>query len=299
MNKRQTTKTLFPYLLIGPSILLIGIIILFPILYTFYISLTNMNIYNWFTFELIGFENYTRALFVLDSGFLSAILFTILWTTVNMVLQLLIAFVLSNLLNHRLLKGKHIYKTLLMIPWAIPGYISILLWKTGMYNSEFGLLNQWLTKWGFDSVQWLNSDVIAFISVTAVNLWLALPFMIMIMDGALKSIDKSYYEAADLEAATTIQKARLITIPLMKPIIAPAVVITLFTTFKQFDVIYLLTKQPGSRTAANLNTIITYAYENAFITSNYGYSSAISIIIFVMLVSATLLYNKHQGGKTI
>ncbi|MGS0972319.1 MAG: carbohydrate ABC transporter permease [Candidatus Izemoplasmataceae bacterium] len=297
-TKKMNHKGFSAVLISLPALLLIGLIIVFPILYTFYISFTNMNIYHWFTFEIIGFENYRRVLFVLDSGFLRALWMTILWTVVNMSLQLVVAFIIASLLNHRHMKFNGFYKTLLMIPWAIPGYVSILLWRTGMFNTEFGLFNQWMRSLGFETVQWLSGDIIAFISVTVVNLWLALPFMIMIMDGALQSIDQSYYEAADLESANVLQKARLITVPLMKPVIAPAVVITIFTTFKQFDIIYLLIMQPAARTGANIHTILTYAYENAFITSNYGYSSAISIVIFMMLIGFTLGFNRQmrKGG---
>jgi arabinogalactan oligomer/maltooligosaccharide transport system permease protein len=257
-----------------------------------------MNIYNWFTFNFIGFSNYQRAIFVIDSGFIKALIFTIVWTIVNMVLQLIIAFIIAFLLNNKLLKGKGIYKTILLIPWAIPGYVSILIWRTGMFNTEFGLLNQWLNAMGLESVNWLGSSGIAFISLVVVNLWLALPFMVMIMDGALQSIDQSYYEAADMESANIFHKILFITVPLIKPVIGPAVIITLFTTFKQFDIVFLLTLQPGSRTGANLHTIITYAYENAFITNNYGYSSAISIIIFILLIVFVILTNKRlKRGK--
>ena len=102
-----------------------------------------MNIYHWFDFKVIGLENYKRALFVFNSGFLKALFLTVIWTIVNMVLQLVIAYLVATLLNSKLLKiSKSIYRTLLIIPWAIPGYISILVWKTGMYNVEFGLFNQ-------------------------------------------------------------------------------------------------------------------------------------------------------------
>lgn len=292
-------KKLKPYLTSAPALIFIFLIVVFPILYTFYISFTNMNIYNWFTFRIIGFGNYARALFVLDSGFLNALFITVLWTVVNMVLQLFIAFMIASLLNHKLIKFKGFYKTLLMIPWAIPGYVSILLWKTGMFNTEFGLLNQWLRTLGLNEVNWLSQDGIAFISLVVVNLWLALPFMIMIMDGAMQSIDKAYYEAAEMESASKLKQATMITIPLIRPAIGPAVIITLFTTFKQFDIVYLLTLQPGSRSGANIHTIITYAYENAFITNNYGYSSAVSIIIFVMLIGFSLLSNKNLRRSSL
>ncbi|MDY0276828.1 MAG: sugar ABC transporter permease [Acholeplasma sp.] len=294
LNKKKVS----PYLYIIPAFIVIGLIIVYPIMYTFYISFTNMNIYHWFDFEITGLSNYSKALFVFDLGFIKALLITIIWTIVNMVLQLVIAYLIANLLNNKLLKrGKNIYKMLLMVPWAIPGYVSILLWKNGIFNVQFGLLNQWLNTLGFQSVQWLNQPVVAFTSMTVLNLWLALPFMIMIMDGALQSIDRSYYEVAQIEGASKFEQSRYITIPLIKSVIGPAVVITAFTTFKQFDIVYLLTLQPASRTGAGIHTIITYAYENAFITSNYGYSSAISIIIFIMLVSFTLLTSNDFRRK--
>lgn len=294
--KNRKRDTLISYAWSSPSLILIALMVVFPILYTGYISLTNMNVYHWFDFTIIGLENYIRALFVFDSGFLSALLATILWTAVNMMLQLVIAFVLVSLLNIQKLKLRKLYKTLLMFPWAMPGYVSILLWKTGMFNTQFGLLNQWIEKLGQETVRWLSNDVSAFICCTIVNLWLALPFMIMIMDGAMQSIDRSYFESAILDGATWLDRTRYITIPAITPIISPAVIITVFTTFKQFDVVYLLTQQAGAKTGSGFHTILTYAYENAFITNNYGYSSAISIIIFILLLVFSAKYQMKEEG---
>lgn len=298
--RRKKKDTLFSYVWSMPSLLLILLIVIFPILYTGYISLTNMNVYHWNDFEIIGLENYKDALFVLDNGFIKAFGVTILWTVVSMILQVVIAFLIASMLNIKKLRLRNVYKTLLIFPWAMPGYVSILLWKTGMFNSQFGLLNQWLEKMGREPVRWLNSDVMAFICCSVVNLWLALPFMITIIDGALQSIDKSFYESALLDGATWLERTVYITIPLIRSIIAPSVVITVFTTFKQFDVIYLLTQQVGSKTGADIHTIMTYAYEKAFITNNYGYSSAISIIIFVILIVFSTVSNinpKETEGR--
>lgn len=295
--RKQRRGWLVSYLWSAPSLLLIALIVVFPILYTFFISLTNMNVYHWFDFTVIGLDNYVKALFVFDSGFLSALLSTLLWTIVNMAVQLVLAFVLASLLNIQKLRLRKLYKTLLMFPWAMPGYVSILLWKTGMFNSEFGLLNQWMEKLGLEAQRWLSTDVSAFICCTVVNLWLALPFMLMIMDGAMQSIDRSYYESALLDGASWFRRSLNITIPCIKPIIAPAVIITVFTTFKQFDVIYLLTQQMGAKTGSGLHTILTYAYENAFITNNYGYSSAISIIIFLLLLAFSARYQLGGEGE--
>lgn len=295
--RKERKRTAVAYAVSAPALLLITTIVIFPILYTFYISLTNMNTYHWFNFDYVGLKNYVRALTVFDSGFISALLSTILWTAVNIALQLVIAFIMASLLNMKGLKLKRVYKTLLMFPWAMPGYVSILLWKTGMFNSQFGLLNQWMNELGLSQVRWLSTDTGAFICCTVVNLWLALPFMIMIIDGGLQSIDRSLYESATMDGAGVIRKAFSITIPSLKPIIGPAVIITIFTTFKTFDVIYLLTLQVGSQTGSHLHTIITYAYENAFITNNYGYSSAISIIIFIMLIAFALFTGRRKNDN--
>lgn len=296
VEQKRRKGFLYSYAWSMPSLLLIALMVVFPIAYTGYISLTNMNVYHWFDFTIVGLENYWRALFVFDSGFLSALVATIVWTVVNMVLQLIIAYVLSALLNIQKLRLRKVYKTLLMFPWAIPGYVSILLWKTGMFNTQFGLLNQWMEKLGFEAARWLSSDLSAFICCTVVNLWLALPFMIMIMDGAMQSIDRSYEESALLDGANWLQRTRYIIVPAIKPIIAPAVIITVFTTFKQFDVVYLLTQQAGAKTGSGFHTILTYAYENAFITNNYGFSSAISIIIFILLIVFSARFQLREEG---
>lgn len=294
--KNNRKETLVSYAWSSPSLVLIGLMVVFPILYTAYISLTNMNVYHWFDFTVVGLQNYFRALFVFDSGFLSALIATVVWTAVNMVLQLVIAFILVSLLNIQKLKLRRLYKTLLMFPWAMPGYVGILLWKTGMFNTQFGLLNQWMEKLGFAAARWLSSDLSAFLCCTVVNLWLALPFMIMIMDGAMQSIDRSYFESAILDGASWLERTRSITLPAITPIIAPAVIITVFTTFKQFDVVYLLSQQAGAKTGSGFHTILTYAYENAFITNNYGYSSAISMIIFVLLLVFSARYQMREEG---
>lgn len=282
--KNARRETFWAYLCSAPSLALILLIVVFPIVYTAYISFTNMNVYHWFDFDFVGLDNYKDALLVFDTGFWSALMRTVLWTVVSMVLQLVIAFILASLLNIKNFRGRRVYKTLLMVPWAMPGYVSILLWKTGIFNSQFGLLNQWMEKLGLEPMRWLANDVSAFICCTIVNLWLALPFMIMIMDGALQAVDKSCEESAILDGANWFQRTFYITIPAIRPIIAPSVMITIFTTFKQFDVVYLLTQQTGAKTGANIHTVLTYAHENAFITNNYGYSSAVSIIIFVLLI---------------
>ena len=289
MNRRSRMK---PWFYCLPALLLILIVLVFPILYTGYISLTNMNLYHWSDYRFIGLGNYTRALFKFDSGFLSALGTTLLWTAVNMVLQIGIGFFIALGLNAPELGPRRIYKTALMLPWAMPAYISILLWRVGIFNTEFGVLNKLLGLLGFGKVDFLGSNAIAFCSCLVLNLWMALPFMISTIDGALQSVDRNLYESAKLDGAGFWTSVRSITIPAIWPIVAPAAVMTTFITFKQFDIIYLLTQQRGYMTGANLNTVITYAHQNAFASNNYGLSSAVSMLLFVIIILFSLMTNR-------
>lgn len=289
MRHRFKTKA---WLYLTPALLIIFIVIVFPILYTGYISVTNMSLYHWSDYKVIGLDNYARALFKFDSVFLSALLTTVLWTALNMVIQLGVGFLIALGLNTPKLRLKRVYKTLLMVPWAVPAYISILLWRGGMFNIEFGVLNKLLTLMGFGKVDFLSNNVIAFCSCMALNLWMALPFMIATIDGALQSIDRGLYESATLDGAGFWGRIRYITIPGIKPIIAPAAVMTTFITFKQFDIIYLLTQQRGYMTGATLNTVITYAHQNAFVSNNYGLSGAVSMLLFIVIILFSLLTNR-------
>lgn len=284
----KSKRKFLPWMYSAPALVLVGIIVVFPILYTGYISLTNMNMYHWDNYHIVGLENYKRALLKVDSGFIGAFLTTILWTIANMALQIVIAFFLALGLNAKGLKRARIYKTLLMFPWAMPAYVSILLWRVGMFNTEFGYLNKILSSLGLEKVNFLSQNVPAFISCMALNLWMALPFMIMMMDGALKSVDRSFYESATLDGAGFWKQSWYITVPAIRPIMLPSIIMTTFTTFKQFDIIYLLTQQKGSLSGATLQTVITYAHQNAFVTNNYGLSAAVSIVIFGIIIVFSL-----------
>lgn len=282
-----------PWLYSLPALLLIVLVVVFPIIYTGYISLTNMNLYHWNDYEFIGFENYARALLKADSGFLQALGTTLIWTILNMVIQVVAAFFIALGLNKDGLKGKRVYKTLLMFPWAMPAYVSILLWRVGIYNTEFGLLNKVRAVLRLEKINYLSTNGVAFVSCMVLNLWMALPFMIMMIDGALQSVDRSYYESAQLDGAGFWRKNIHITIPAIRGIIAPSVIMTTFTTFKQFDIVYLLTMQKGSYSGATLQTVITYAQQNAFVSNNYGLSSAVSIIIFILIMVFSLVTNRQ------
>ena len=207
--KIKNRNKVMPWIYSTPALFLIATVVLFPIIYTGYISLTNMNLYHWNNYEFIGLNNYVRAVGKAESGFLQALLTTLIWTILKMVIQVVLAYFIAIGLNRKDLKGKRIYKTLLMFPWAMPAYVSILLWRVGIFNTEFGLLNKIRVFLGMSKKNYLATNGAAFISCMILNLWMALPFMIMMMDGALQSIDRSYYESAELDGAGFFRKNRL------------------------------------------------------------------------------------------
>lgn len=291
MNYKNTMlkkkKSYMPYAYISPAMLVILALCIYPIVYTIFISFTNLNMYHWKNPSFINIQNYIKILGSLDSDFFAVVIRTTIWTAANMIIHVSLAVFLALLLNIENLKFRGLYRTLLILPWAVPGYISTLIWK-GMYNYDFGAINLILTRLGFGAVDWLSQPTNAIIACTIVNVWLATPFMMVVSLGALQSIDKNYYEAAEIDGATVIQKFRYITVPLMKPALLPAIIITIFVTFKQFDVIYLLTRGMAGKT----DLVITYAYSRAFLDYNYGYSAAFSVIIFILLLLLTSFRNK-------
>ena len=257
-----------------------------------------MNVYHWFDFTVIGLDNYVKALFVFDSGFLSALLSTVLWTVVNMAVQLVLAFVLASLLNVKKLRLRKLYKTLLMFPWAMPGYVSILLWKTGMFNTEFGLLNQWMEKLGLEAQRWLATRRLGLHLLHGRE---------PLAGAALHAHDNGRGHA---EHRPQLLRER----PARRGQLAPAAPwsITIPThpahhrpgghhhgVHDLQAVRRHLPADPAdgrARRAQACTPILTYAYENAFITNNYGYSSAISIIIFLLLLAFSARCQLGRGG---
>lgn len=294
---RRVNK-LKPWLHQLPFLVFVVLLVVFPLVYTIYISFTNMSVYHWQNFRFVGLSNYAKALFKLDSGFLPAVLRTLLWTALNVFLMLFIGFMIALALNVQGLKLKRIYKTLLIFPWAMPGYVSILLWRMGMFNTEFGFMNQIIKAFGLPAVNFLSSNINAFISCLIVNLWLGLPYMFTMIDAAIQSVDRSIYEGAKIDGASFWKTHFSITAPIILPILSPVIIMTAFTNFKQFDIVYLMTMQTGIKTGADINTIITYVYDKAFITSNYGFSAAITglvSLLIIILYFAMKKSTKKQG----
>jgi arabinogalactan oligomer/maltooligosaccharide transport system permease protein len=175
---------------------------------------------------------------------------------------------------------------LLILPWAIPNYITALIWH-GMFQSEYGAVNGVLGLLGIDQVSWFSSWATAFTANVTANTWLGFPFMMVVALGALESIPRDMYEAAEVDGATGWQRFRHITLPHLRPALGPAVVLGSIWTFNMFNVIYLVSHgQPGGAT----DILVTQAYRWAFERGErYGLASAYATLIFLILLAWTVV----------
>jgi arabinogalactan oligomer/maltooligosaccharide transport system permease protein len=176
---------------------------------------------------------------------------------------------------------------LLVLPWALPNYISALIFK-GMFHQQFGAINQALQLVGLQPIAWFDRPVTSFLAVLLTNAWLSFPFMMVISLGALQSIPADLYEAARVDGASRWQQFASITLPSLKPALVPAVILSVVWTFNMFNVIYLVS---AGMPAGSTEILITQAYKFAFEQYRYGYAAAYSTIIFAIL----LIYGVFQN----
>ncbi|MDH5493422.1 MAG: extracellular solute-binding protein, partial [Myxococcales bacterium] len=211
---------------------------------------------------------------------------TLLWTTLNLALHLGIGVALALLLYRPALKLKGLYRVLLILPWAVPSYVTALAWK-GMFHRQLGAVNAILEGLGFEAVSFFAHFSTAFAANLATNVWLGFPFMMVVTLGALSAIPSDVYEAAAVDGASRWQRFRLITLPLLRPSLAPAVAMGAVWTFNMFNVVFLVS---GGEPDGSTEILVSEAYRWAFTRSNqYGYAAAYAVLIFLILVFGTKL----------
>lgn len=286
----QVKKNKRAYFYIMPAMLLVILISLGPILYGIGLSFFNANLYTMGqgTVRFVGLRNYIRAFGSLDAEFFRVLMRTFVWTFINVFFHVSIGLLLAITLNRPKLRGKGFYRTIIILPWAIPQFVTALVWRM-MYNEQFGLFNRVLGIMGIAPIRWLSHPQIALMSAIIVNIWLGFPFMTMVATGALQSIPRDYYEAAEIDGATPLQKLKNITLPLLKPAMLPATILGTIWTFTNFNVIYLITGGGPNRA-----TEIVSTYQFNILTQQNAYSLAAtySVIVSLVLIGITLINMK-------
>lgn len=236
-----------------------------------------MNLTHFRDWEITGFGNYLQVF--ADNTFWYFFFKTVLWTVLNLIFHVGIGVFLALILNKNI-KGKSIYRTLLILPWAVPQYITALTWR-GMFNAEYGAVNLFLNDFFGIEIAWLSSEWGAFTACLITNIWLGFPFMMVIALGGLQSIPDSLYEAADIDGASPWQKFRQITLPMLKPVMVPAIVLGVIWTFNNFNVVWLVSN--GGEPSETTHILVSWVYRAAFFYYRMGYAAAFSMVIFLIL----------------
>ncbi len=285
MSLARSRRRLAFWFLLPAALVLLGVVA-YPFLYNVYVSLTNWNMYNFRAPQLVGFRHYGRIF--LEPDFYRIFFKTFLWTAVNLVFHFILGLGAALLLNRRL-PGRAVYRALLILPWAVPQYISALTWR-GMFNVEFGAVNQLLGKLGIAPVAWFAHEWTAFSAAVITNIWLGFPFVMVIALGGLQSIPEEMYEAARIDGAGPVRRFFAVTLPMLKPVLMPALVLGTIWTFNNLNVMWLVTDQ--GLPADKSHILVTYVYKAAFFYYRYGYAAAFSVFIFLVLLVIVRGYDR-------
>ena len=294
------------YAYVMPAMIGMLVLVFFPFFYGIGLAFTDTTLFNEstpFRERWIGLDNFIAILgdfnIVTKSAegtvfnyqnFYWTLMMTVIWTVTNVVVGVTVGFILAMALNTEGLKGKWLYRILLILPWAIPNYITALVWR-GMFHPQFGVINQFLQMFGMQPVAWFDGVVSSFMTGLVTNGWLSFPFMMVVILGALQSIPKDMYEAAEVEGANRWQQLKSITLPLLRPTLIPSIILSVVWTFNMFNIIFLVSGgEPGG---AN-EILITKAYKIAFENYQYAYAAAYSTVIFIIL----LVYGYFQTRMT-
>ena len=279
------------HLYIAPAMFALAMLTFYPVLYGFWLSFTDADATHLGDQAFIGLANFIEVFTA--SGFLRVTLFTLVWTLANVTAHIGLGLFLALVLQSGAVRGTTAYRTVLLLPWAIPSYISVLVWK-GMFQPE-GLVNDLLGT----NIHFLADPTGAQIVVIFVNIWLGVPFMMMSLSGALQALPKEMYEAAKLDGVGQWDTFRHLTLPNLKSALVPLSLLGFIWTFNMFNVIYLLTDggpdlyfgEPGQT-----DILITYVYDVAFRDGAYGVAAAWSVIIFLMLLAFSWSYMKRTNA---
>ena len=299
----RKSRLALPILLVAPAVLGLLVLYVYPLLWELNVSFTKMSIRNFvqpgflgLTGEkniFVGFQNYINVFtgpVLKETGFWQLFLQTVIWTVINVWFHVLGGIGLALLLNRRM-GGRNLYRAMLILPWAIPSLISLQIWRTE-YNQQFGAVNQVLGLFGLPSVPWLSDPLWNFSAMIITNVWLGIPFMMVITLGGLQSISHEYYEAAEIDGAGRWASFRSITLPLLRPVLVPAILLGTFLTFNNILVPFFINQNELETS----DILVTALYRAAFQYSRYGFAAAFAFVIFAVLLVFTIFYIRRTNA---
>ena len=286
-GRAQTSRA---YLYVAPALIGLTALTFYPVAYGVWLAFTDADQSQLGEENWIGLGNFATVL--LSPGIVRVTLFTLVWTLVNVAAHVALGLLLAYTLTQPGIRGRTLYRTILLLPWAIPGYISVLAWN-GMLQPD-GLINAILGT----ATDFTATPLAARISVILVNIWLGIPFMMMVLSGALQTISTEMFEAAELDGISGWNQFAYLTLPNLKGTLVPVSLLGFIWTFNTFNTIYLMTRgnpyvgfgEPGAT-----DTLVTYVFSVAFDYGRYGVAAAWSVAIFLLLLAFSYLYVKRSG----
>ena len=276
-----------------------------PIIYTLYLSLTNLSLFN-DDYTLRGLGNYQKLFFATDSDLLYVLGQTVLYVIICVVLFLVVGMLTALALNNRKIKGQAFWRVALLVPWAAPSAITALIWKF-LFNYDFGPINQ-IGRVFFGrnfGVPWVTSPWWAFAAVVMVNVWLTYPFFTVVILGALQSVPEELHEAARVDGANAWRRFFSVTLPLVRPAITPAAILSAITTFQMFNTVFLITSggpTPDPSRPGFTEFVMIYMY-NRVVGANvanvhYAQIAAFAITVFIVLGALTFFARSLGQQRT-
>lgn len=305
--RRSLDQHWYAWAMVLPTVLVLSVLILVPLVQGVYQSFTDLNESNKRSevctkvlggqetckpnpdqAEFVGLDNYIAILSGDVGDFWLQFTNTMVWTVSCVVLHFGIGMGLAIMLNRRM-RGRGIYRVLLIIPWAVPAFVSAFAWKF-LFNPKFGLINSSLEAVGLDPVDWFNHRWTSMFTAIVTNVWLGIPFMMVALLGGLQSIPADLYEAAEMDGASPWQRFRNVTLPGLRPVSATVILLGTIWTFNMFPIIYFVT---GGEPAGQTEILVTGAYREAFEgIRDYSMSATYGVLILSMLVVYAAIYRR-------
>jgi ABC-type sugar transport system permease subunit len=276
-----------------PAVLTIVLVALFPLVWTVWESLHLHDLrMPWLGRPFVGLDNYLEAFG--DPRFHGALWHTLFFAVTSVSLEILIGLWLALALN-RAFRGRGLVRAAVLVPWAIPTVVSALLWRF-MFEGQTGIVNSALVGLGLirEPVVWLIHPYAAWVPVILADVWKTTPFVALLLLAGLQNIDASLYEAARIDGASVWRQFRHVTLPLLKPALLVALIFRTLDAFRVFDLIYALT---GGGPGTSTEPIALYTFNALLQNLQFGYGSALSVIVFVLTFSLALIYIKFLGAE--
>ena len=270
-------QTRLAWMLLAPSLLVVALVAIVPLLQTFYQSLTDARLASARPAQFIGLRNYADLL--TDAQFLNSIKVTVLFTFLTVAFEFLLGLMIALVVNSNF-KGRGPMRAAMLVPWAIPTVVSAQMWKW-MYHDIYGVINDLLVNKLHvlqANVAWIADPATAIPAIAAVDIWKTTPFMALLLLAGLQVIPSDIYEAADVDGANPVQQFFALTLPLLRPAILVALIFRTLDSLRVFDVFFVMF---GNR--ADTQTMAVYDQQVITAFSDLGYGGAISVAIFLII----------------